>query len=205
MVKESTLARGEKVIFTAHSHWKNLVGPVLVLLLAIAAVVLGLLFWVPDPATQAWQRWTIVGIAAALTLVFGLWPFLGWFGSTDTLTTRRLISRRGVLSREGREIPIDRVQSVSYRRSLLDRMLGCGTLVVQTAGETSDVELYDVAHLERRILQVQELLLQEEIPAEGNPPVGRADETAPEPTAGTTQERPEGPEGPGTRVAPDRT
>ncbi len=106
-----------------------------------------------------------------LFLAFSLWPFLGWIASTDTLTTRRLISRRGVLSREGREIPIDRVQAVSYRRTLLDRMLGCGTLVVQTAGETSDVELYDVARLERRILQVQELLLDAEIPAEGHPPV----------------------------------
>ncbi len=171
MVKDSMLARGEKVVFTAHSHWKNLVGPVLVLLLAAAAVVVGLVKLVPDPATQAWWRWTIVVVACVLFLAFSLWPFLGWIASTDTLTTRRLISRRGVLSREGREIPIDRVQAVSYRRTLLDRMLGCGTLVVQTAGETSDVELYDVARLERRILQVQELLLEAEIPAEGHPPV----------------------------------
>ncbi|MCV2396107.1 PH domain-containing protein [Actinotalea sp. M2MS4P-6] len=187
MVKESMLARGEKVIFTAHSHWKGLVGPGLVLLLAVAAVLYGLLVLIPDPDSQAVLRWGLVGIAAVLTVWFGLWPFLGWFASTDTLTTRRLISRRGVLSREGREIPVERVQSVSYRRNLLDRMLGCGTLVVQTAGETSDVELYDVAHLERRILQVQELLLHEEIPAEGNPPVGETDthdaDDAEEPTA----------------------
>lgn len=171
MVKESMLARGEKVIFHAHSHWKALVGPVIVVVLAVAAVLFALLVLVPDPATQAWLRWGVVAIAAVLALWFGFWPFLGWFASTDTLTTRRLISRRGVLSREGREIPVDRVQSVSYRRTVLDRMLGCGTLVVQTAGETSDVELYDVAHLERRLLQVQELLLHDEIPAEGNPPV----------------------------------
>ncbi|MDO8107348.1 PH domain-containing protein [Isoptericola sp. b441] len=171
MVKESMLARGEKVIFTAHAHWKNLVVPVLVTLLALAVLLLALLVWLPDPATQAWQRWTVAVLATALAVAFGLWPALAWFASTDTLTTRRLISRRGVLSREGREIPIERVQSVTYRRTLLERMLGCGTLIVQTAGETSDVELTDVAHLERRILQVQELLLREEIPAEGNPPV----------------------------------
>jgi uncharacterized membrane protein YdbT with pleckstrin-like domain len=176
MVKDSMLARGEKVVFTAHSHWKNLIGPLLVLLLAAVAVVVGLVRLVPDPATQAWWRWTIVVVATVLVLAFALWPFLAWLASTDTLTTRRLISRRGVMSREGREIPIDRVQAVSYRRTLLDRMLGCGTLVVQTAGETSDVELYDVARLERRILQVQELLLDAEIPAEGHPPVD-----APEP------------------------
>lgn len=168
MVKDSLLASGEKVVFTAHAHWKNLVGPVLVLLLAAGAVAAGLIWVVPSPQDQAWQRWSLVVVAGLLTLVFAVWPFLGWLASTDTLTTRRLISRRGVLSREGKDLPIDRVQSVSYRRSVLDRILGCGTLIVQTAGETSDVELYDVAHIERRILQIQEILLEEEIPAEGS-------------------------------------
>jgi uncharacterized membrane protein YdbT with pleckstrin-like domain len=171
MVKESMLAAGEKVIFTAHSHWKNLAVPALVTVLTITAVLLGLLVAFPDPQTQAWQRWLVAGAAAVVVVALGVWPLLGWLASTDTLTTRRLISRRGVLSREGREIPVDRVQSVSYRRTLLDRMLGCGTLIVQTAGETSDVELLDVAKIERRILQVQELLLRAEIPAEGAPPV----------------------------------
>lgn len=171
MVKESMLAAGEKVIFTAHSHWKNLVVPVVVTALAVAALLLGLLLAFPDPETQAWQRWILAAVAAVVVVGFGVWPLLGWLASTDTLTTRRLISRRGVLAREGREIPVDRVQSVSYRRTLLDRMLGCGTLIVQTAGETSDVELHDVARIERRILQVQELLLRAEIPAEGAPPV----------------------------------
>lgn len=191
-MKESMLARGEKVVFTAHSHWKNVVGPVLVVVLAVAAIVGGLVWLVPDPQTQAWQRWAIVGVATLLALAFGLWPFVNWLASTDTLTTRRLISRRGVFSREGRELPIDRVQAVSYRRTFLDRVLGCGTLVVQTAGETSDVELFDVAHLERRILQVQELLLHEEIPAEGTPALDGPDEP-PAPPAGRTDEPPAAP------------
>ncbi len=196
MVSESMLARGEKVIFTAKSHWKNLVGPALVVLLAGVAIGFALLVWLPDPEQQTWQRWTVTGIVFLIALAFGIWPFLSWLSSTDTLTTRRLISRRGVISREGREIPIDRVQSVSYRRNLLDRMLGCGTLVVQTAGETSDVELYNVAHLERRILQVQELLLRAEIPAEGNPPpTERAASTGDTERTGDTED---------TEAIPDR-
>ena len=173
MVKESLLADGERVVFTAHSHWKNLVGPVLVTALVAAAVAFVLIVLVQDP-TDLWQRWTVVGLGAAVVLVFAVWPLLVWLASTDTLTTHRLISRRGVLSREGKDIPIDRVHSVSYRQSVLDRVLGCGTLVVQTAGHDSDIELYDVARIERRILQMQEVVLDEEIPAEGN---GSPDET----------------------------
>jgi len=169
MVKDSQLAAGETVVFTAHSHWKNIAIPVLIAVVVGAATTLALLTWVPSPQDQAWQRWTIVAVAGLLILVFSIWPIIVWLASTDTLTTRRLISRRGVFSREGKDIPIDRVQSVSYRRTLLERMLGCGTLVVQTAGDSSDVELADVAHIERRLLQVQEIILDEEIPAEGTP------------------------------------
>jgi uncharacterized membrane protein YdbT with pleckstrin-like domain len=169
MPRDSLLADGETIVFTAHSHWKKLVLPVLVTLVVGAATAYVLLELVPDATTQAWQRWTVGALAALLVLVFGVWPFLGWISSTDTLTTRRLIGRRGVLSREGKDIPIDRVHAVSYRRSFLDRILGSGTLVVQTAGDNSDVELYDVAHLERRILQIQEIMLDADIPAEGSP------------------------------------
>lgn len=161
------LAAGERVVFTAHAHWKNLVGPVLVTVLAGAATAVVLLELAPDPERQAWLRWTVGVVAVLLVLWFGLRPFLAWVTSTDTLTTRRLISRRGVLAREGKDIPIDRVHSVSYRQSLLDRVLGCGTLVVQTAGDNSDVELFDVARIEHRILQMQEVMLDEDIPAEG--------------------------------------
>jgi uncharacterized membrane protein YdbT with pleckstrin-like domain len=168
MVKNSLLATGETVVFSAHAHWKNLAIPVLVTALAAAGVTYCLLEVVPSPEDQAWQRWAIIGAGALVVLIFGLWPFLGWVSSTDTLTTRRLISRRGIFSREGKDIPIDRVHSVSYRRTLSDRLFGCGTLVVQTAGDNSDVELFDVAHIERRMLQIQEIMLDEEIPAEGS-------------------------------------
>jgi uncharacterized membrane protein YdbT with pleckstrin-like domain len=169
MVKKSLLATGETEIFTAHSHWKNIFLPVLITAVVAAAVTFALLELVPSPEDQAWQRWAVVAVGGLVVLVFGVWPLIVWLASTDTLTTRRLISRRGVFSREGREIPIDRVHSVSYRRSVLDRVLGSGTLVVQTAGTDSDVELDDVAHIERRILQIQEIILEEEIPAEGTP------------------------------------
>ena len=166
MVKESMLANGERVIFEAHSHWKNIFWPVVLLLALGGLVTVTLLEWLPDTQDQAVARWAVVAVAVLLGIAFGVWPIIVWLASQDTLTTRRLISRRGVFSREGRDIPIDRVQAVSYRRTLLDRILGCGTLIVQTAGETSDVELDDVAHIERRLLQVQEIILEEEIPAE---------------------------------------
>lgn len=153
-------------MFRAHSHWKNIFWPVVLTVAVGVLVALALLEWLPSPEEQAWQRWAVVVVAVLVVLPFGIWPVIAWLASTDTLTTRRLVSRSGVFTRTGRDIPIDRVHSVSYRRSLLDRMLGSGTLVVQTAGDDSDVELHDVARIHKRMLQMQELILDAQIPAE---------------------------------------
>jgi uncharacterized membrane protein YdbT with pleckstrin-like domain len=65
------------------------------------------------------------------------------------ITNRRLIIRLGWIHRVGRDIPLEKINDVSFRHdSLLDRMLGCGTLVVESAGEHGQVELDDIPHVE---------------------------------------------------------
>jgi membrane protein YdbS with pleckstrin-like domain len=51
-----------------------------------------------------------------------------------------------------------RINDVSYERTLLDRILGCGTLYVQTAAEGGTIELKDVPDVERVHLEMTELL-----------------------------------------------
>jgi|GEM_PF-104134 len=156
------LAPGEHVVFHVRSHWKALIVPTIVLLAVGGLVWYALVELVPSPQEQAVWRWIIAIVGVLLVLVFTLWPFLRWLTTTDTLTTKRLISREGIITRTGRDIPIDRVNAVNYERQLIDRIFGCGTLVVQTAGTESDVELHDVAHIERRLIQIQQILVDEQ-------------------------------------------
>jgi uncharacterized membrane protein YdbT with pleckstrin-like domain len=85
-------------------------------------------------------------------------PFLRWLTTTYVLTTHRLITRRGVLHRVGKDLPLIRVNDVSYDQSLADRMFGCGTLVVQTAGENGTIELVDVPDIRHVHGMLSELL-----------------------------------------------
>jgi uncharacterized membrane protein YdbT with pleckstrin-like domain len=159
----SDLARGEYVIFHAHSHWKVLAIPALVLLVCTGAVVAW--FALTDPAARwAWLTWTIVAAAGIIVLIWCVAPVVRWAARTDTLTNHRLISREGVFSRRGRDIPISRVHAITYERTLLERILGAGTLIVQTAADSSDVVLEDVARVKRRQLQIQEELLGVDFP-----------------------------------------
>jgi uncharacterized membrane protein YdbT with pleckstrin-like domain len=93
-------------------------------------------------------------------VVFVAWPFLNWLASTYTVTTRRLITRHGVFTRTGHDIPLNRISDVSYERGIVDRMLGCGTLVISDASERGRVALPDVPHVEQLQLKISDLLYQ---------------------------------------------
>jgi membrane protein YdbS with pleckstrin-like domain len=86
-------------------------------------------------------------------------PFLRWRTRTYTLTTRRLVTRSGILSKRSHDLPLSRVNDVSSERGLTDRVLGCGTLVVQTAAEGGSIVLVDVPDVEHVHATVTELLL----------------------------------------------
>jgi membrane protein YdbS with pleckstrin-like domain len=153
----SDLTQGEQVIFKTRTHLKVLTWPIAVLVIAAAAVIASNMIEFGGSARSA----ILIAIAALATLAvlaYTVPRWVSWLASSDTLTTRRLISRQGVVKRLGSEIPLSRVQGVESEQSLLDRLFGCGTLVVQTAGETSNVVLVDIPRVSRHKLQIQQLL-----------------------------------------------
>jgi Bacterial PH domain len=54
-----------------------------------------------------------------------------------------------VLSRSGHDMPLTRLNDVSFSHNMIERMLGCGTLVVESAGERGQVVLTDVPKVEQ--------------------------------------------------------
>jgi membrane protein YdbS with pleckstrin-like domain len=78
-----------------------------------------------------------------------IYPLLRWRTTRYELTTRRMRLRTGVVARNGSDIPLSRITDVSFRKSPLDRLLGCGTLVVESAGEHAEIILRQVPHVER--------------------------------------------------------
>ena len=75
-------------------------------------------------------------------------PFLRWRTTLFVITTRRVVVRTGVLSRQGRDVPLSRINDVTFSHDLVERLLGCGTLVVESAGERGQVTLTEVPRVE---------------------------------------------------------
>ena len=147
-IPKRLLADDEEVVMALRPHWKEMVGPVLVLLVT-SPVATYLATIVPEGSAQKWLRLAVVVVAALIVLRFTVWPFLKWLTTSYIVTDRRIITRVGVVARTGRDMPISRVNDVTFSHSgLLERILGCGTLVVESAGERGQLVLRDVPHVE---------------------------------------------------------
>jgi uncharacterized membrane protein YdbT with pleckstrin-like domain len=96
----------------------------------------------------------VVVLAVAAAVVWALKPFLDWFFDSYTFTDRRFIQRSGIIAKEGRTIPLNRISGVDFEMGVVDRLFGCGTLVVSDASELGRVELHDIPHVEQVQKQV---------------------------------------------------
>ncbi len=139
------LGDDEDVVLDLHPHWKALVLPVLVLLVLGAAGGFGVAVTGSTPAVQV----ALVVLALILVVVFVLVPLLRWRTTHFVVSDRRVLVRSGVLARSGRDVPLSRINDITFSHSLLERMLGCGTLVIESAGERGQVVLRDVPRVEQ--------------------------------------------------------
>ncbi len=140
------LMTGESVVETTRTHVKVLLVPLLVLL--VVSFLGGFLAAQAGGAGEGWVRWGVVAVAVVVAVWFAVVPFVRWLLWTYTLTDKRIVEQKGILTREGRVIPLSRVNDVSFEKNLNDRILGCGTLVVHTASEEQGLLLRDIPRIE---------------------------------------------------------
>lgn len=152
---EDQLGRDETQVLHLRTHVKALIGPAVALLLA--AIVSGFLFALLPSAWQPWANWTVVALLLVALTIWVVLPFLKWFTTTYTFTDRRIITRRGIIVKTGHDLPLTRINNVSYRRGPIDQLLGCGTLVLTTAAD-QPVTLNDIPDVERVHVVMTELL-----------------------------------------------
>lgn len=144
---KNSLTDDEKIVLEFHPHWSTLFATIFwaVVAIVVAGVVI---FFIPSGGSQTLIRLIVAAIGVVAVIVVGLIPFLRWATTTYTLTNRRFVMRHGILSRSGRDIPLTRVNDVSFEHSLLERMMGTGTLVVESGGEHGQLVLKKIPRVE---------------------------------------------------------
>jgi uncharacterized membrane protein YdbT with pleckstrin-like domain len=148
------LNEGEEVLLDLHPHWAYFTKPALGLLGGIVVGIVALVRTRDNTVPR-----TVLGVLALALIVIGaLWllaRWLKWLTTNIVVTSDRLISRTGVLSKAGMEIPIDRVMNVSSNQTVWERMIGSGDLLIESGGEEGQERFSNI----RRPAKVQNLIL----------------------------------------------
>ena len=144
---------GEHVVVSTRTHVKALILPGLVVLVALA-----LALFLQGLSDNGVLRIVVWILFLGVLLWFLVGPFLRWLTTTYTFTNRRFIKRSGFIAKEGRTIPLNRISGVDFEIGVIDRIFGCGTLVVADASTDGQVELHDIPEVEKVQLQVSDEL-----------------------------------------------
>lgn len=148
---QSNLHRNEEIVLDLHPHWIMLAKG-----LALLVVTVGLGIWVLTTELHSILK-GFVGLAIVASLLYTLQRTVAWLSTNFVVTTDRCIYREGIISKRGVEIPLDRINTVFFNQSIVDRMIGAGTLTIESAGENGVQTFEDV----RDPIGVQQVLYQE--------------------------------------------
>lgn len=150
---ERLLTDDEEIVRQFRPHWRVLLPPLIwaMLLLAAAGVAFAAL---PDP----WPWYALAAVTVLWLLLASRAVLTYWF-TLYVLTTERIIVRSGMIARNGSEIPLEKVTNVLFSQSVVERLLGYGDVLLESAGAQGQSRLADIPdpeHFQSQVYRVRE-------------------------------------------------
>lgn len=134
----------EQPVYVTRRHWAGIVNEFAAL--AGIWVAAAALVWML-PAERQWAGTAfvvLIGAAVLASVRYWLFPLLKWRSRSYVLTTKRIYKHSGFLTKSSRSIPLARINDVSLKATLWERVLRYGTLTVQSASEQGVMTLRHV-------------------------------------------------------------
>jgi membrane protein YdbS with pleckstrin-like domain len=132
------LTDDEEILRQFRPHWRVLLPTVgwALLLAALAAVAIVL----------AGEQFTTTagGVAFGLWLLLSARRLFNWWFTSYVLTTERIIVRRGWIARSGTEIPLESINNVLFSQRVIERLLGYGDILIESAGQQGQSRIEDI-------------------------------------------------------------
>ncbi|MCF0197035.1 MAG: PH domain-containing protein [Bacteroidaceae bacterium] len=150
---KKSLEEGEEILWQGRQHWSFVFGWLLlfnVLLVLTAAVVIFAIH--QRQQTGAWNDSFVFGAAvlAVFTLCVFLYAYILRSKTEFAVTGTRFIQKDGIFDIRMIEIPLFKVETVEFRQTLLQRLIGTGSIVLVGSGGTSHQIFYIEHPLEVR-------------------------------------------------------
>lgn len=171
------LVQGEDVVLELRPHPWAIVGSAVITVLIIAAGI-----WLLGLFDNSALRWTIV---AGVVIIFGIYParkLAGWFSTIFVVTNQRVIHRRGWIARSSMEIPLSKINDVRFVQGIFGRMIGAGTLILESGGEMGKNEFQMIRNPEEVQRTIYEVARNAENRGSGQAPAANSQSVAPSTT-----------------------
>ena len=123
-------------------------GPVFVTALIIAGEMLAITHIHGHSTAHRVLRWIVEGAGVLLFLIYPLREFIRWATSHFVVTNERIVHRQGLIAKTSMEIPLSRINDVRFHQSILERIVGAGDLVIESAGTQGQEVFSDIRHPE---------------------------------------------------------
>lgn len=137
------LNAGESIVLDTRPNWSLLAPPLFLGFLLIAVLIV--ILFETSQHLSGWFGWLFL-VLFVLDLIYMSARVITWRASNLVVTTHRVIYRHGVLTRHSREIPVESIQDVSFSQTIFERMVGAGSLTIESAGRDGQEPFPDVSH-----------------------------------------------------------
>lgn len=154
-LSKKLLSQDEVVVRHMHTHIKTLLPAINIESILVIAAAVGS-FFVPENA-RYWALATIWIAVLVLSIPLLVIPWIKWSSTTYTVTTKRVITRTGIFTRTGHDLPLSRISDIQIEKNFDDRFFGCGTLALQTSAD-DPLLLHDVPKVELVQVEISNLL-----------------------------------------------
>jgi len=136
--RKELLSPGEEIVAEFRPHWSSILVPLVLTVLALVVIVLLAVF-----ADGAFRQWGPLAVAVIWLVVTGP-QFIKWLTTEHIITNERVIHRQGFVAKHGKEIPHEMINTVAFRQTVFERMLGSGDVVIESAGEQGQTLYRDI-------------------------------------------------------------
>jgi uncharacterized membrane protein YdbT with pleckstrin-like domain len=125
------LLDSERRVIRVRLHWACLAWDIFeaVALLAVAVMVSYLL---PE---SMWLVQNVLWYAALFVVLRFAYLVLSWWVERIVVTDKRVMMTTGIVTTKVLMMPITKVTDLTYERTLIGRLLGYGTMIVESAGQ----------------------------------------------------------------------
>jgi len=137
------LVDGEEVVLDLRPHWIALVRASFVAVVVAVAWSI-LLPKLASDTTGDVLRWLILGVGVVLLLWYTVRDTIEWLTSNFVVTTDRVVHREGFIAKRSMEVPLEAINDVRFRQGIFERLIGAGTIIIQSASEAGREEFADV-------------------------------------------------------------